>query len=391
MTFSDALPVQFWLNGQETFNEKVVDGVHHFCFSQPFECDDEIKIQFKDNTANEYRLKLINYDGLVVHDFEFINIYDTIWSVTFIPSDYSPDLCDDVVYFQITKRTTTTTDYNFLTNLDGWTNQGAGSNWAWSSEYSGSAKANTNGLSRLLELNSALLNNDYLITVDFFMAGDNPSITFRLKDLGGSIIFAQTDNSTGEGSFSYSIPSSIASQTVYTDIFSSDTGGGITGITNIKRVRYQSLGSYEVIAYSDCINIASTHKETILITYSNHRNFADLDNLAVSPDPEYQIRIPAVFVEERFPEEQEVIELSNSTSVQTFAQIKAQKLLRIGPMPFYMHRKLKLILSHQFITIDDTDYVKQEAYEIIEGNRRYPLRQAQCWLTEKNYIKRNIL
>src|SRR5690606_34644268 len=50
MTLSNALPVQFWLNGQESYNNKVVDGVERVCFCQPFQCDDEISLQFTTET-----------------------------------------------------------------------------------------------------------------------------------------------------------------------------------------------------------------------------------------------------------------------------------------------------------------------------------------------------
>lgn len=142
---------------------------------------------------------------------------------------------------------------------------------------------------------------------------------------------------------------------------------------------------------SDCIHCKAEWEETLLITYSNARNFASLNYSNVSPDPEFYIRVPAVFNEERFPEEDEVLELSNSQAVQLNSQVKAQRELSIGPMPFYMHRKLKLILKHQFVEIAGQSWVKEEEYEMKAGNKRNLLRQASCWLTEKDYIIRNVL
>ena len=40
---SDALPVQFYLDGQPSFNEKIEQGIEHHCFFQPFNEDDPIK------------------------------------------------------------------------------------------------------------------------------------------------------------------------------------------------------------------------------------------------------------------------------------------------------------------------------------------------------------
>jgi hypothetical protein len=145
---------------------------------------------------------------------------------------------------------------------------------------------------------------------------------------------------------------------------------------------------------SDCLDIKPEWDETVLIEYSSSRNFASLNYTSVSPDPEFYIRIPAIFFQERFPEEGEVIELSNSRSIQLNAQIKAQRLLRIKDMPAYMHRKLKLVLIHQNITIDLQDWVKEggQEYELVtSSNPRWPMQRAQVWLTEKDYIIRNVL
>src|SRR5690606_1029414 len=63
MTLSNALPVQFWLNGQESFNNKVVDGIEQVCFAQPFQCDDEINLQLKDIVDKDYSLKVLSTEG----------------------------------------------------------------------------------------------------------------------------------------------------------------------------------------------------------------------------------------------------------------------------------------------------------------------------------------
>lgn len=142
---------------------------------------------------------------------------------------------------------------------------------------------------------------------------------------------------------------------------------------------------------SDCLHVKALWDETVLITYSNDRNYASLNYTLVTPDPEFSIRIPATFFHERFPEEKEVIQLSNSRSIQLNAQVMAQRLLEIGPMPYYMHRKLKLILKHQFVTIDFQDWVQSENYDMVESSRRNPWRQGKVWLNEKDYILRNVL
>jgi hypothetical protein len=183
-----------------------------------------------------------------------------------------------------------------------------------------------------------------------------------------------------------SIPFTNTIDTVYSVSFSPSTYDLCDDLIQLKIYR-GSTALYK----SDCLDIKPDHDETVEITYSNNRNFASINYSLVTPDPEFKIRIPACFVHERFPEEDEVIELSNSRSIQLNAQVKAQRLLEVKSVPYYMHRKLKLILKHQFITIDFQDWVKSDPYEEGQSNRRNVLRQATVWLTEKDYIIRNVL
>lgn len=183
-----------------------------------------------------------------------------------------------------------------------------------------------------------------------------------------------------------SIPMSNTLGTVYTVSFSPSTYDIFDEQIRLKIF----IGGAELFK-SDCLHVKQAWDETVVVIYSNARNFASLNYSDVSPDPEFFIRIPAVFNEERFPEEQETLELSNSREIQLNGQVKAQRELSIGPVPFYMHRKLKLILKHQFVEIDCQPWVKEEEYEIKAGNKRNLLRQASCWLTEKDYIIRNVL
>jgi hypothetical protein len=191
-----------------------------------------------------------------------------------------------------------------------------------------------------------------------------------------------------------------ASTLLYTGSFSE----AITGLYQISFTPGdQSITSDEIqlkvttntgteLAKSDSISIKPEHDETVLINYHNNRVFLSLNSSVGTPDPEFNLRVPAVFFKERFPEESEVIELSGGRSVQLMAQVKAQKLLSVGPVPFYMHRKIKLALSFQNVVIDDgEEWVKEEAYEIADTQRTNPLSKATCWLTEKDYIARNIL
>lgn len=259
MVLSDAQPVQFWPIECDTFNEHVSEGVHHSCFCQPFDCDDDIVIQFTESidtsppVANEYELSIRDEDSNELTTIPFIateNALDFVNTLSFRSSELSPDLCDRMIQLVI-------------------------------------------------------------------------------------------------------------------------VGDGVD------------------LAKSDCLDIRE-HENTVLAKYRNHRNFAGLVYEDISPEIEFYLRIPAIFYHQRFPEEDETIELSTSL-VSLNGTIRKQRLLDIDYVPYYFHEKVKLMLKHQFVEIFNKEWVKQEAYDITEGDRRWPIKKAACWLSEKEFIHRNVL
>jgi hypothetical protein len=119
-------------------------------------------------------------------------------------------------------------------------------------------------------------------------------------------------------------------------------------------------------------------------------NFAGLVYVGSSPEPEFYIRVPAIFFHQRFPEEDEVMELSTSLATLN-GTLRKQRLLDVDYVPYYFHEKLKFVLKHQTVTIFSRQWVKQEVYEIVEGDRRWPVKKAKCWISEKDFVHRNVL
>jgi hypothetical protein len=254
MVISDALPVQFWYIGYDTYNEDARFGQNQFCWCQPFECDDEIVIQFQHYTGLSMFLLIYDEDEVLLETKSVSEIATGLYQVTFIPSENTPDFCDQKIVLKIRQ--------------------------------------------------------------------------------DASVILAR----------------------------------------------------------SDCLDIKASHTGTLLIEYSNHRNFAGLINQQTSPDTTFQLRLPAVFNEERFPETDEVLPLSNNRIISLNSQVKKQRLLETDQMPNYMQLKMIQVLKHQFITIDGFDYVKEEPYEQLSNKfKQWPMRAYSCWLTEKEYVLRNIL
>lgn len=249
MTVSDANPVQFWPDYCDTYNETTVAGVHTSCWCQPFNCDDEIKIQVTDSALSPLSLVILGENGSTIATITFTQISARNHQASFTPNDYS--ICDEEISLEI---------------------------------------------------------------------------------------------------------------------------------------RYAGVAQYK----SDCLDIKTFHEGTKLIEYSNERNYAGLVYVTSSPEEVFYIRVPCRFFHERCPEEDEAMKLSTSV-ITTSAELKAQKLLEVVHAPYYFHRKLQLILKHQSLEIDNTQWKKEEAYTVAEGNKRWPLKSATCYLTDKNSVVRNVL
>lgn len=209
-------------------------------------------------------------------------------------------------------------------------------------------------------------------------------ITIQFKDTTGYVRKLVVYNSSG---------------TLYTTSFT-ETASGLyqlsftpasIGITDDEIQFNITDGVLTTLAKSDCISIKEVQDETVLINYHNNRIFASLSSAVGTPDPEFNLRIPAVFFKQRFPKTTEVMKLSNSRSLQLNAEIGKQKLLQVKHMPYHMHLKTQLALAFQNVTINNLEYTAEESYEIEEGNIRSSRKQASIWLTEKEYILRNIL
>lgn len=144
----------------------------------------------------------------------------------------------------------------------------------------------------------------------------------------------------------------------------------------------------EYIGKSDCHLISASTPNTILVEYYHHMNVFGLYYTAM--EPKFYLRVPAIFFHQRFPEEDEVMELT-SELVTLNTSMRRQRLLDTDYLPYYFHEKIKLILKHQYVSIYNKLWVKQESYDIQDGNRMYPEKKAKCWLSETEFLQRSVL
>lgn len=386
MTLSNALPVQFWLEDDETYNEKQVCGVEQHCWCQPWNCNTELPLQFQEDEDIEYSLDILDEDD---------NILETL------PFEQNQIFTDD--YFN---------SYP----LSGFTNEaGSGTDW-------------TTGANPTVSISGILANSDYLTeTITGIPAGD---YIIRLGFDVNSILYTLTINFykdsvlVGTTAFSVVDPNGgVTNQRVTLSDAPDTIKLRLSSVSGSKTITLYSLvmnrnGYYHSLAFtpsdycdqkvkfkimdetttprvsvakSDCVLMKESHLCTKEITYTNASNFAGIVYDNISPEVGFTALIPAIFFEEENPSEREDHELSNGEIVRLYNKLEKKKRLDIGFVPFYMHEKIQLILMHDTIEIDGSEWIQRDEYEKKESNRTFPLRRASVFLHDKDSITENQL
>jgi hypothetical protein len=104
MTFSDALPVQYWLAECDTFNESVFDGVNNRCWCQPWQCSDLMVSQFQDTPGLDYEIDVIDQSGNILLNGAFTEIADGVYQHSYTPNQEG--ICDEVIQQRVTRNGT---------------------------------------------------------------------------------------------------------------------------------------------------------------------------------------------------------------------------------------------------------------------------------------------
>lgn len=433
VTISDALPVQFWLVNCQTYNEVEVCGVHKKCYCQPWGCDDQMNIQFTDDSEEaEYYLGIYDEDGNVLSYQDFSK------DSTFVTNSISLQFSN--------------TGQLFL-NGNGWdsfpgTNRASAEPFFYNGTFqelhanatgtgTGSGQENTRYLATARpDSDLGWPPGDYVVRIRAANGSDGDADAVGIAAYGMTSSSQQVTISTSssqnlprDASF-YNVDVSFTLDQNYEyiafaftrlggggtfDIFVAIQGISIISAPTTEEVLVRNVYNYgftpsdlgicdekiqlkilsdtspeTIVAKSDCIDVRTNHNCSNLINYSNTRNFAGLIYQDQSPDVDFYIRIPSIFFHEQPDETDETIELVNSV-LSLNSELKEKRLFETDYLPYYMHRKIQLILKHQSVTISGKEWVKRDAYEIVEGDRRWPVKKAKVFLMDKNYVHRNIL
>jgi hypothetical protein len=422
LIFPQAAPVQFWLTGCDTYNETIPKGVHYKCFCQPWKCPDVIQIPFRDTFDESEVVGTPNIVGITLPDLDewhSLNISSDLYDWTEgvsptinLPTPVFPEAFSESEYLHA--------EYAFE---DG-------------KEYS-------------VTINyTAVFNAGLPVT-------RKPTIVIMDDDFNVLFVSAFTSNSTATGAnsktFSFTA-NAVTSRIGFRHVVTEDTDITITSVSATRtdyEFTYPDPNNYELVIYdeddieidrvsvdailipegffyyhtadvdlselgvcdqqirfevedltaspdivvakSDCQNVTSSdYDPTVLIEYSSLKNFNGLVFEGVSPDPTYNIRIPAVFFHEDFPQTDEVAKLSSKV-IKLNSQTEAKRRLDIDFLPYYMHLKIQLILSMPLVLIEELYWTKQDSYEKSDGSKRWPVKSASVWLTQRDFLERQSL
>lgn len=432
MTISDSVPIQFWVNGQETFNEKQICGVNQVCFCLPFNCDDEITIQIQEDLGNEFDLVIYDVDDVELGRVEFDEYSDGVYQVSVTPSELSPSICEKV-FFKIES-----TVYHILydyeldnvnqafTSRDGLgANYGVSPNgrgWSQTENLSFLGSVFPNGVWRYAppdmegnlggslgqtnevlfqifetEITTSELKLD-ITTTTYSLSYNNPvTITITYSILSGQTVIAtqtQTIVSDGASPDSGNLNATLNFGAVEdaTEIRIHMVKSGSATVWTLDNLDYTKLDLYAenyAVFESDCIDLRTSHDCTVLLAYTNSTDFDGIIYEG-SPQPTFYLRIPAQFWKENNPMTQEDSELSNGVIVTRRQSIQEKTLLEIGYIPNYLHKKIQKILMHETVTINGQVWKRRDEYEA-ENIKDYPLKRGTVWLTKYNSVEKNTI
>lgn len=429
-TASPLNPIELWAADCDSYNRKRVCGIFPKCFCLPWKCENPFKGQLKDTDfTKNYSIRILSEDGATLDEQEIpkIVMYSTI------------DM-EDGLNFE---------GYEFEGGIGAWDQLttgsfGTGQLFVWNNPSSARSDGSVSNLAETAAIgqdrtdaNRPWPAGDYQVTIKAIntSAGGSAPLTQQLAvygsdselSVGSSIPYTGTGTwDVGAGDVIRTINFTLTSEKEFL-WFEFFKQGSSSGYEVLFTIDYISLDSYpsteqipaeavytydidvneycgskvsieifdtdtgELYWYSDCIDVSEDHTCLNDIEYSNNRNFAGITWVGgSSPDLTLKISIPSVFFEERYPEEDFAIETTAGIE-KTSSVIKAQRLFKTDYLPYYLHKKLKMILMCHSVLIDGFYWTKEEAYEIIRSdNPKWPINMGQVFLTERDFVQRSV-
>lgn len=398
MEISNANPIQWWLIDQASFNNKIEVGIEHKNYCQPFNSEDPIRDQFRDAVDLTFRMAIYNTDDEEVDSIDYVEIQDGIYELLFVPDDYS--ITNEEVYlkrFQVEAFS----NPDFADGLDDWENIVSATGAAWGVPFT---KASTNltwtlvaGTKETYHLRhdfpqttptARTVNYAIEVTDATFggLVGDS-NFYARYRKAGVAVGVAQLIRNIPPVDFGSLITDSfVTAESDFDEIEFYFTGavstGAAEGDINYDVELFEVDGLLEApVAYTDHINIKVNHPKTRLFSYSNDIEYAGLD---YTDNQNFHIRVKSKFYDIEEVEENESEDFSDGSTEKISSSTKEGKLLETYDMPPYMHRKIRRVLQHNSIYIENQAWVKEGSYETTKIHEKYAFFDGKTLLTLKN-------
>jgi hypothetical protein len=418
VTISNALPVQIWKNGQASFNQKKEAGVDKICWFQPWNCEDEIKIQMISTVEEETVTCLIkDKKGVQLESIpfdvdEFTKVIEIALQLS--TTEFDGDLGDWVNADGSDRASSADWIAGFTPNSARAYSGVGGSQSKYLAIQRGGARGWPPG-DYTIELSGVNLST-------FSDAAQNLGLAmFGMNDLTSQTAITAT-NSPGNlptggapNTITYSFTLAVYYEYLAVTLERLGPPGGFDldgRITNIELTEspteetifdynvhslefeftdYELCSGYyslefidqddEQIGFTDLLDIKSNHANTLLTQYTNKNTFAGID---YSDEPVFSIRALARFFKPKIVQERESEPDGAGNIVVLSGSVKVQKLLEIQEVPPYMLEKLALIFAHNSVWINNESWASEEPGEEEELDDRSPLYNFSIMLTRQN-------
>lgn len=401
ITISAGLPVHVWRDGEVSHNQSTPDGIDVDKFCIPYKCTDRIPFQITDTDDVTYYLSILDKDGIELERLTFTKTMIATgvfaYDIAFIPEDLG--ICDELISAEIYKSTTTSAEYDASNFFEEASNDTSIGTVPWDLDDNDPAEI-------------------------FFGSGPFPGTIGNRLDLpfnalGGMVVDYEIEISTGSGLRSYDVifesfngVTLLGSTTITITAPNGSTANhngsvvvpatGPSDALKIRVVHAQEtfsavvltnivIASQARVGYTDGIDVATEQPETVLLTYTNGRNYAGLKYGHLSPEVYFQLRLPAIFYQDRTVDTSKTTDLSSGEIIDTSSEIKFDKLLELGHIPNHLHRTIVIALSHTYKDIDGLAVTKTNGYEKAEGRKTFSSKTAKIWLTERDTVIRNVI
>lgn len=419
LIFPQAAPVQFWLTGCDTYNETIPKGVHYKCFCLPWKCSETIPIPFRDTFDESEIVESEIITPITLPDldeWQSLNISSDLYDWTEgasptvnLPTPVFPEVFSESEYLHDEYAFEDGKEYAITINYTAVFNAGLpvtrqpkivimddDFNVLFVSSFShGSTTAGANSKTFTFTANAVAsrIGFRHVVTEDTDITITSVSATrtdyeFTYPDPKNYEVVIYNENNNEIDRVS------VDALLIPEGLFYYHTA--LIDLSELEiceeQIRFEiedlSASPDTVVAKSDCQNVTdSDSNPTLLVEYSSPKNFNGLVFEGVSPDPTYNIRIPAIFFHEQYPQVDEVAQLTSQV-IKLNSQTQAKKLMETDFIPYYMHLKIQLILAMPLLLIDGVYWTKQDGYEIDDGSKRWPVKRATCWLTQRDFLER---